>query len=713
MRIRLISILFALVCLAVGVLPAAANPRFQMPTAIISHTMEAEFSLKEHQMKARDVVLMRPNGQRELTFYLNEKAVVDTITLGGGEVYWSYVKDREGRKADPQQEHAATIRIWLPGKSDPPEVVQAEISYSLSIYDLPKVPAFSREFIADESMGVIGEEGIFLTPEGRWYPDVPGSMPTWRITTKTPAGYEVVAAGERIQREKEGDSLVTTWDFPYPSVDFHLVAGKYEITEDRLGPIKIYTYFYPEERDLVPGYIKAVKEYLELYQGLLGRYPFTKFAVVENFFPTGYGMPSYTLLGRDVIKLPFIVSTSLGHEIAHNWWGNSVYVDYNGGNWCEGLTTYNADYLYKERKSPAEGLDYRRQINIDYTNYVTGGKDFPLTAFRGRTGAASRAVGYGKAAMTFHMLRRLMGDVKFYETLRHIVVEYSFRPVEWRQMMLAFERTSGTRLGWFYQQWIDREGAPQLAMGPMKVQPKNGQYQVEVEVTQSGPGITAEEGAYLLDLPVKIVYEGGEIIETRRIRETATPLRFTVPGKPVKVVLDPNYDIFRRLTRKEIPPVIGQVLGDSRQLFILPSGGSVESRAAYEEIARQLARAGGVVTKVDTEVKEGEWKDSSVVLFGGPEENHAFARLARALPAGVSVKPTGFTLNGKDYDKPGDFLLLTARNPDNADKGVMFMVGLSAGAVSSAGKKVTHYGKYSYLAFSDGVNKDKGVWEIE
>ncbi len=50
-------------------------------------------------------------------------------------------------------------------------------------------------------------------------------------------------------------------------------------------------------------------------------------------------MLPYTLLGRTVIKMPFIVYTSLGHEIAHNWWGNSVFVDQKKGNWCEGLAT--------------------------------------------------------------------------------------------------------------------------------------------------------------------------------------------------------------------------------------------------------------------------------------------------------------------------------------------------------------------------------------
>lgn len=679
---------------------------------IIAHTMEVRFSLSEHSMDAKDIITIRPQGRNELTFTLNDKATVTSVTSGGNEVYWSYAKQS---MRDESRNPDRVVKVWLPGKGRPPDIVEIEIRYGLTVYDIPKVPSFSRELIADESKGLIGEEGIFLTPEGRWYPDMPGSTPSWRITATTPAGYETVAAGERIQRYESGGSLVTTWDFPYPADDFFLVAGKYQITEDRVGAIKIYTYFYPEEKDLVPAYIAAVKEYLELYQGLLGRYPFTKFAVVENFFPTGYGMPSFTLLGRDVIKLPFIVSTSLGHEIAHNWWGNSVYVDYESGNWAEGITTYTADHLYKERKSAAEAADYRRQINIDYTNYVTRGKDFPLTEFRGRTSPATRAVGYGKAAMVFHMLRRQLGDVKFNEGLRRLVIEYSFRQLNWKQIMKVFESSSGQGLAPYYYQWVQREGAPLLTAGEMQVKKKDDRkddrYEVEIEVTQSGPGIKGTGGAYVLDLPVKIVHEEGELLETRPIHEVKTRLRFSTPAKPLKVILDPNYDIFRRLSRDEIPPVIGHVLGDEKQLFILPSGGTEESRAEYADMAWRLARGGGVLIKTDTDVAEKEWAGYSVVLFGGPDENRVFSKFEKALPKGASITGKAFEVTGKKYGNAGDFLLLTSRNPDNEEKGVMFLVGLSAQAISSAGKKITHYGKYSYLVFSDGNNKEKGVWD--
>ena len=90
-----------------------------------------------------------------------------------------------------------------------------------------------------------------------------------------------------------------------------------------------------------------------MYEKYTGKYPFRRFSVVENFLPAGYSFPTFTLLGKDIVKMPFIVDTSLGHEVLHQWFGNLVYNPDKGGNWSEGLTTYVADHLYKENASAA------------------------------------------------------------------------------------------------------------------------------------------------------------------------------------------------------------------------------------------------------------------------------------------------------------------------------------------------------------------------
>ena len=69
-----------------------------------------------------------------------------------------------------------------------------------------------------------------------------------------------------------------------------------------------------------------------MYEELLGPYPWSRFSVVENFWETGYGMPSFTLLGPKVIRFPFLLHSSFPHELLHNWWGNGVYLADDDGN---------------------------------------------------------------------------------------------------------------------------------------------------------------------------------------------------------------------------------------------------------------------------------------------------------------------------------------------------------------------------------------------
>ena len=151
-------------------------------------------------------------------------------------------------------------------------------------------------------------------------------------------------------------------------------------------------------------YISTTGQYVEMFNRLIGPYPYEKFALVENFWETGYGMPSFTLIGSKIIRFPFILHSSYPHEIPHNWWGNGVYVAYEEGNWCEGLTAYLADHLIKEQRG--QGRNYRRTMLQRYADYVTEAKDFPLTEFRSRHSAATQAIGYGKMLMVCHMPKR-------------------------------------------------------------------------------------------------------------------------------------------------------------------------------------------------------------------------------------------------------------------------------------------------------------------
>ena len=186
-------------------------------------------------------------------------------------------------------------------------------------------------------------------------------------------------------------------------------------------------------------YTEHAKKYLKLYRQLLSPYPYKRFSIVESPLPVGHSMPTFTLLGQDVVRLPFIPETSLGHEIAQQLFGNYVYAAEGKGNWTEGITTFFSDALYEEMKG--RGGEHRKKALLDYRSYVSPTNDFPLRDFSMKTDRASMAIGYGKGMMLFHMLKKLVGDSKFQDSIRTFLSEYKFREAAWDDIRKIFEIT--------------------------------------------------------------------------------------------------------------------------------------------------------------------------------------------------------------------------------------------------------------------------------
>src|SRR3972149_1715028 len=446
-RIKIILLIFLSLFLSV-------TEAFSYPGSVPLHNIRIEFDLKNHSIDAVDRLMTSVTGKNEVTFSIHNNVYIGGIREVNGkelDYYMRTVKDQKD----------VTVRIPV-NKS----VIELEIHYRGIFPDLPGDIKFSREFLSEKPVAYAGEEIILLDGSACWYPCV-DRFSTFNVTTVTPTGYEVVMEGTRVSRVEKDGVMLTSWDFPHPVGDIYLVGGKYVINEDTYNNIAIYTYFFPEDTGLSQSYIDYSKKYLELYEKLFGKYPFRKFAVVENILPTGFGMPSYTLLGQTVLRLPFMVKTSLGHEIAHNWWGNYVYPDYKTGNWSEGLTTYVADHLYDEMEG--KGALYRNQLLRDYTNHTDHTNEYPLTRFVRRENPADRAIGYGKGAYVFHMLRVMLGDEVFYKGLRCVIAAKGFKVANWNNFRDSFEKVSGKDLRWFFRQWVEGAGAPQLTLGDVKV----------------------------------------------------------------------------------------------------------------------------------------------------------------------------------------------------------------------------------------------------
>ena len=538
----------------------------------------------------------------------------------------------------------------------------------------------------DRNYGVVSstidERGISLT--GTWYPQ-PEGLTRWKVTVQLPAGYEAISEAETIAREKNSGGTLFTFDFPHPVDGLSLVAtDRYEITRERHGTIELFAYFFKEDRELARTYLQYAKNYLEQYEKLLAPYPYKRFSIVENFLPTGYSMPTFTLLGQDVVRLPFIVETSLGHEILHQWFGNSVYVDNDHGNWCEGLTTYLADHRYEEQKG--KGSEYRKQLLVNYAAYVNEKNETTLREFRSRSDLASRSIGYGKSAMVFHMLRTMTGDEQFFAALKQFIAEQQFRTASWDDIKTAFEKRSGKDLSAFFTQWVDGKGLPEVRVESASVLRKGGKFEITIDVVRKNSAIP-------LDLPVIVSYlRGGEHKEALVLDADKKRFSLLVDGEPGIVVIDGAYDLARKLTDDEMPPVIARLIGDEAPVIMATEAEIIR----YQAVLRGFAKQEGSQTEkkgdegTDKGLTDAVLKASNLVVLGA--DNPVLGRLFGATTASTA----GFSLEMR-------------KNPWNPEKVVGIFHAGSAGEADAAFPKISHYGKYSSLAFVKGKNVDKKI----
>jgi len=552
---------------------------------------------------------------------------------------------------------------------------------------------------------MVGEEGVFLTPAGIYYPTAGEEMSVYRMSVALPIPYECVTQGHRSQRFETEDTVWTVWEAMHPSDGINLVAGKYEVKEYPHNDVMIYTYLFPEDSRFGGMYVPVIKEYLDVYCDRIGPYPYSKFALVENFFETGYGMPGYTVLGSGVMSRAFIMHVSLPHEILHNWWGNGVFVDYDQGNWCEGLTTYMSNYYIKEREGPDQARDYRRNVCRDYASYVDQVEDYPLSQFVARMEAGDRAIGYGKAMMVFHDLRLMVGDDSFYEALRFVFREKLFQKATWADFQKAFEWVSGEDLEWYFEQWIEKKGAPQLSLGEVRYELDGPMYRVTAELIQAPP-------VFRLQVPVVVATKKDRFRSSFGISQERQIITLQVDSPPLTLDVDPDFDVFRRLNAGELPPTVARVYGDKSLLVVMPSKAPDALISAYESAAGLLTRTGDAEKIKDTDINPSVIAEHSFFLLGAPGENSAYGQLKAKQGYGYELLPTGFTIDGQNYEDPDVAAAVVTDHPERVDKIVAFLYGKTPEAIDNAIRKLPHYGKYSWVTFRGVERWDRGTWEV-
>jgi len=667
---------------------------------VLSHDMEIDLDPDRHylQVTERMMIEVRDPSLSSFSFILNQALHISKVSIandGGKRVAFMTVPNGSGSHESSTQR----VNISLDPPVGPGQQIMLEWQYRGMINDPPREPRHLRFVTPSETAGHIGPEGIYLSGETHWYPDLPGSLPTFRVRVATPSAWQAVTHGRQQSQAIQNDKMVAEWEIETRTEALTVVANRFVKTQQNWQGIEIATYLFPEDSPLAQEYLDASVRYLETYTVLLGPYPFPKFAVVENFFPSGLGMPSFTLLGSGTIKRHYIQPYALGHEIVHSWIGNWVFNRTEHGNWVEGLTTYVANYYYEELTgTAAHAREQRRLMTLGYGVYVRPEDDYPINRFMHKTDQKDNAIGYQKTAMVFHMLRRDIGDELFWKGVRHLVSEYGSAYADWHDVERVFSTVSRTDLRWFFAQWIEQAGAPVIRIQDARIQEESGpaihRYVVRLHLVQVGR-------PYRIALPVKIEMPNDQSLLTSLLFDSPEQvMSLAVPARPVSVEIDPNFDAFHRLDRREIPPMLNRFVTDATRSVLLPTHGNVEERQPYQDLVKRLIAQDNTVSVAnDNDARPG----TSVLVLGGPGVNGAADWAVSGCRDHVSLEKDGVTIEGQTYQGPNIAVLVSCSHAERPEWIATLFYGVSPSAAAKVARLLFFYGWQSYLVFQDGT----------
>jgi aminopeptidase N len=536
---------------------------------------------------------------------------------------------------------------------------------------------YEARFIKDGT-NFIDKDNVFLT--SGWYPQ-PDNLAEYTLFVTLPEDFIAVSESEYTTIQKQGRSKTFMFEFNHPLDSLHLAASNHYVQKkDRYKNIDIEAYFFKEDAHFADAYLAHAKQYLAMYEKMLTPYPYHRFAIVENILPTGNSMPTFTLLGNQVVRLPFIVKTSLGHEILHQWFGNSVYIDFMSGNWAEGLTTYLSDHYYAALEG--KGAAYRKQVLVDYHDYVHGDNVMPLIDFTSRHNRAQSAVGYGKGAMLFHGLYKLYGEAAFYAALKNFIRQNRFRQASWLDIQHAFESSTGEKLYTFFGDWLTRKNIPSLDVKNTRLYVAQGKLKLDFDLMQQGE-------PYPLKIPITLYTGKQKRKQWLKMKNSKENVSLLLDDPPNKVVMDENYDLMRSLAPEEMPPILADIMGKDKLIAVISS----MERSTYQPLIDALG------------VKAIAYTTPDEITFDQIQKNSL-------LIAGYDNSVVKMLFGKQTVSKDGVHIKVY-KTPYNASERIALLHTSDKRQAQTVQNKIAHYGKYTELAFIDGRNTFKAIAESE
>ncbi|MFF9523367.1 M1 family metallopeptidase [Streptomyces achromogenes] len=309
-------------------------------------------------------------------------------------------------------------------------------------------------------------DGVFVACEpnaaSTWFPssDHPADKATYDIRIKAPKGLTAVSNGRLVSTYDKGGSTYTHWRESKPMATYLATAtiGKFDVRTGRTpGGIPVYVAIDPVLKGAssvdVYGVTSAVTDY---WSQVFGPYPFEETgAIVDDMPEAGFSLevqskPAYSAVRSE---------TTIVHELAHQWFGDSVSVAHWNDIWLnEGFATY-AQWLWAEHQGTRTAHD---SFRAGYDSRPADSSFWQVEPGAPERDSMFASAVYQRGAMTLQMLRERIGDPAFFRLLPTWTTLHRYGNASTADFIRLAERVSGQQLDDLFDTWLFTPGKPAL-----------------------------------------------------------------------------------------------------------------------------------------------------------------------------------------------------------------------------------------------------------
>ncbi len=390
-----------------------------------------------------------------------------------------------------------------------------------------------------------------------WFPtiDRPNERMTSEIKMIVEPNLVTLSNGLLVSSTLDADGMKTDhWkmDLPHAPYLMMMTAGDFKVVKDTWRGKEVNYYVEPQfEKDARAIFGKTPKM-LEFFSNVLGvEYPWAKYSqICAREYVSGAMENTTATLHTDALQLDRreLIDGSyedyISHELFHQWFGDYVTCE----SWAnlplnESFATYG-EYLWIEHEYGREAADvhhfdsqrgYMREAGVPHNDPDRPGKQVPLIRFNYESQEQMfDRHSYNKGGQVLHMLRQYVGDAAFFASLKLYLETNKFQAVEIHDLRLAFEKTTGEDLNWFFNQWFLSAGHPELEITYSWNEKLKEEMVIIKQVQNYSLGIP------VFRLPIEIdIYSGGKVKREKIVVDAKSDtFRFDVASKPDLVNVD-------------------------------------------------------------------------------------------------------------------------------------------------------------------------------